>query len=150
MEVILLEDVVKIGKKHEIKSVPDGYARNFLFPKKLAKAATSQSEKELTKLKSLLEKEEVESKKHLAVLAQKISDRNLKFSLRTDKGGRPFGSVTKKMILKGLREHGLVTKDRVEIKLSHPLKELGEHLVEVNFKKGIRAELKVIIERLPL
>ncbi len=145
MQVILLEDVRNLGKKDEVKNVADGYARNFLFPNKLAKPATPSSLKELEKEKAEADKENRELKKRLEEIARNLKERYLEFDIKTGKSGEVFGSVTKEMILKGLRGAGLVRAERVEIKLDKPLKELGEHKIEVRLKKGIVAELKVIL-----
>jgi len=143
MKVILLQDTKDIGKKWDVKDVKDGYARNFLFPKKLAKPATPQALKEIEKHKKNAEKEEAELVRHLSALARTIDDRHLDFEMKISENGAVFGSVTKEMILKALRENGLITKERVEIHLEHPLKILGEHKVPVDLKHGIKAELKI-------
>ena len=67
--------------------------------------------------------------------------------MKVDESGKVFGSVTKEAILKAIRSSGLITKERVEIKLSHPLKELGEHEIEADLKKGIKATLRVRLQR---
>jgi len=146
MKIILLQDVKDAGKKYDIKEVADGYARNFLFPNKLAEPATPSALKKLENLKSKLGKEELELKKRLEEIVRKIGDTTLEFSLKTDGKGGIFGSVTKEMILKALREHGLVTKERVDVTLDHPIKELGDHKVKVDLKKGIAVELKIRIQ----
>ncbi|MDO8664342.1 MAG: 50S ribosomal protein L9 [Candidatus Liptonbacteria bacterium] len=145
MKVILLEDVKKIGKRFDVKEVSDGYAKNFLFPNGLADVATPSALKELEKKKVEMEKEGHERIKHLDEIARKINDRNLEFPVKTGSHGEIFGSVTKEMILKGLRDTGLIRAERAEIKMERPLKELGEHKIEVYLKKGIKAELKVIL-----
>ncbi len=145
MKVILLDDVRGVGAKAEIKEVSDGYARNFLFPAKRAEAATSSAVARLQALQSKRTEEEVELKRHLEKLARKISQTSLEFTLKTDEAGSIFGSVTKEMILRALREHRLIIKERVEIRLEHPLKVFGSHRVPVDLKKGIATELGVII-----
>lgn len=149
MKVILLEDVRGVGKRFEVKDVSDGYARNFLFPNKLAKAATPSSLKELETLKSKLDREELEFRKRIETLARKIGEISLEFYLKTDKTGSVFGSVSKEMVLKALREHDIVSKERVEIILDRPLKEFAEHKIRVNLKKGIETELKIIVRPQP-
>lgn len=145
MKVILLENIRSLGDKYDVKDVADGYARNFLFPNKLAEPATPGTLKRLSKLKAKLGKEETELKKHLKEMARRTNETTLEFNLKTDIAGSVFGSVTKEEILRALREHGLVTKERVEIVLAHPLKTLGEHEIEIDFKKGIKANLKIKI-----
>ncbi|MBI4087419.1 MAG: 50S ribosomal protein L9 [Candidatus Liptonbacteria bacterium] len=143
MKIILLVDVRNIGKKYDVKEVSDGYARNFLFPNQLAEAATPSAIKKLEAFKARLDKDEAKLKKHLEELAQKINGTSIEFRLKADKSGSVFGSVTKEMILKSLREQKLINKERVEIKLDHPIKALGDHKIAVDLKKGIEAILGV-------
>ena len=145
MKVILLEDVKKIGNRFDVKEVSDGYARNFLIPNGLADVATAAALKELEKRKEKMEKEDHELMKRLEEISRLLKDRSLEFPVKTGANGEVFGSVTKEMILKGLRDSGLLRTERAEIKLERPLKELGEHKVELHLKKGIKAELKVIL-----
>ncbi|MEK9173561.1 MAG: 50S ribosomal protein L9 [Patescibacteria group bacterium] len=149
MKVFFLEEVRGVGKKYDIKEVSGGYARNFLIPRKLAKLATPEVLKIASRLKENLDREELVLQKHLEGLARRIEERSLAFKLRVDQIGHLFGSVTKEMILRGLRDAGFISKERAEVVLEHPIKELGEHLVWVDLKKGVRAKLKLIIERLP-
>jgi large subunit ribosomal protein L9 len=141
MKIVLLADVQGLGQKNDVKNVSDGYAMNFLFPQKLAKKADASALGEV----AIVEKNETETKKRLKELAGRLSEKNLQFTLKTDKTGTAFGSVGKEDILKGLRDAGFITKDRVEIKIPKPLKDLGTHEVEVRFKKGIVAKVKVTL-----
>ena len=75
-----------------------------------------------------------------------MKDISLEFILKTDEAGSVFGSVTKEMILKSLRENHIVSTERVDITLNHPLKVFGEHKIAVELKKGFTAELKVILK----
>ncbi len=146
MKVILLEDVRNVGNKLDIKDVSDGYARNFLFQNKLAKPATAGALKGLEELKSRFRENEVEFRKNLEILARKINETSIEFKLRTDKEtGSVFGSVSKEDILKAMREHKLINKERADIELPRPIKELGEHKVPVRFPKDITATLGVLV-----
>lgn len=145
MKVVLLEDVKAVGRKHDVKEVSDGYARNFLFPNKLAKPATASSLKEAETTKALQEKGEAEHLKRLHEIAKLLDERMLEFEVKADEKGTIFGSVTKDMILKNLRDTDLVRNERVELKMDHPLKELGEHKIEVDLKKGVKATLRVAL-----
>ena len=147
MQVILLADVAGLGKKLDVKDVNGGYARNFLFPRGLAKLGTPEALKGISALKARQEKEGADYRRHLEELARQLESRTLLFELKIDKTGGVFGSVSKEAILKGLRENGLITKERVEIKLDHPLKSLGEHEIEVDLKKGVKAKLKVMLQK---
>lgn len=146
MKVIFLTDVRNIGKKNDVKEVSDGYARNFLFVNKLAEPATPGALKKLADMKSTHEKEDKEMHDHLAAIALKLRDTTLEFEVKTDKTGVIFGSVNKESILKALREHSFITKERVEIELKYPLKEIGDYKVKVNFHKGVSGEVKVRVK----
>ncbi len=149
MKVILLRDVKNLGKKLEVREVPAGYARNFLIPRVLAEPATQAALDKLAKLKEHLDKEENETIKHLESLAKKINGTTLIFDVKIDPSGHLFGSVSKEMIQKAIRDRGLVTKERVEIKVDHPLKNIGDHQLEIDLKKGIKANLKITLRSQP-
>ncbi len=146
MKVIILEEVRGVGKKFEVKEVRDGYARNFLFPNKLAEPANASSLKKLEAMKADLEKDEVEYKKHLEAVARKIEDMRIQFGLKKGKDGSIFGSINKEAVLKALREHKLITKERIDITLDHPIKEPGLYTVPIDLKKGITTELKIVVK----
>ena len=144
MKVILLQDVRGIGKKNDVKEVADGYARNFLFLRNLAEAATPQALKKLEKMKENMETEDKELKNRLENLARDMKGKYIEFELKTGEDGSVFGSVTKEMIMKAIREH-FSKHDRVDVILDHPIKKIGEQVVRVDLKKGIEAELKIIV-----
>lgn len=146
MKVILLQDVRQIGRKFEVKEVSDGYARNFLFPNHLAEPATPTALSKLAAMKAEHDKEDAELRGRLMEIAAKIKATKLQFELAADKSGAIFGSVNKESILKALREHGILTKERVDIDLKYPIKEIGEYKVVVDLKKGVAAELTVMVK----
>lgn len=147
MKIILIEDLRSLGKKFEVKEVSDGYARNFLFPNKLAEPATPGALKKLESLKAEHDKNENLVIAHLREVAKNIEKNKLEFLVKTDKSGAVFGSVNKESILKALRGHEFVGKERVEIDLKYPLKEIGEYTIPVDLKKGVTATLKVVIAK---
>lgn len=146
MQIIFLEEVRNVGKKYEVKEVSAGYARNFLFPNKLAEPATPTSLKKLEAMKAEHDKDEIEYKKHLEQLAARINDLSIEFDLKKGKDGSIFGVVNKESILKALREHKLITKERIDITLDHPIKEFGNYKIPIDLKKGVTAELKIIVK----
>ncbi|OGY99639.1 MAG: 50S ribosomal protein L9 [Candidatus Liptonbacteria bacterium RIFCSPLOWO2_01_FULL_52_25] len=145
MKVIFLQDVRGKGKQGEVKEVPDGYARNMLFPNKLAELATGGALKKLEEAQVRYEKENEELKKHVDELLRKINERALEFTLKSDKEGSVFGSITKEAILTALRSAGLVTKERVEIDIDRPIKAFGEHKIPLRLRGGITGELKILV-----
>lgn len=146
MKVILNEEVRGVGKKHEVKEVRDGYARNFLFPNKLAEPANPSSLKKLEALLADLDKNEADYIKKLEEVAAKIKSMSIEFELKKGKDGSIFGSVNKEAVLKALREHHLITKERVDITLDHPIKEPGKYVIPIDLKKGIAVDLKIIVK----
>lgn len=147
MKAIFLKDVPGVAKRLDVKEVSDGYFRNFLEPKGLARAGTKQALADLRAEMEEKKKEDAELAKHLESLARKIGETSIEFELRADETGHAFGAVSKEMILAALREHGLVTKERVEALLDHPLKEFGRHKVKIDLKKGIAATLAVSVKQ---
>lgn len=145
MKLILLQDIRGLGRKYEVKEVSDGHARNFLLPKKLAEAATPEALKRLAAHQAETEKEDAELSKRFQEIAQTLTDQSLEISMKADGEGNVFGSVNKDSILKAMREHGWVTKERVEVILEHPLKKLGDYKVPIHLKKGLETELRVRI-----
>ena len=145
MRVILLEDIRGLGKRDEVKEVSDGYVRNFLLPRKLVKPATPRALEEHKVTLAARTREEDAFRKKLEELGRLIESRYLEFHLKTDAHGSVFGSVTNVMIVKAMREHGWLGTERVDIKLDHPIKKIGDQIVVVDLKKGIRAKLKVVV-----
>ena len=145
MKVIFLDDVRNVGKKYDIKDVSDGYARNFLFPNKLAETASPEAIKKLESMKAAHEKEDKETLAQLEAVARKINETKIEFEVKTDKSGAVFGSVNKESILKALREHKLIGTERIDINLKYPIKELGEYAVPIDLRKGVVAKLGVIV-----
>ncbi|MBS3903449.1 MAG: 50S ribosomal protein L9 [Anaplasmataceae bacterium] len=149
MKVILLKDVKGVGKKLEMKEVNSGYARNFLFPNQLAEPATTES---ITRRKRTLETYETDEAKlikHLKELALELEGKKIVIEVKTDGKGSIFGSVNKDTILKSLRDAKLITTERPEIKLDHPIKGVGEYQLEVDLKKGIKTSLTVSVQPQP-
>ncbi|HPD55251.1 MAG: 50S ribosomal protein L9 [Candidatus Paceibacterota bacterium] len=143
MKIILLENIPKLGKKYDIKNVSDGYALNFLIPKKLAVAATSQKIKEIENLKK---QEELKNQKIQALFkewAEKIKNTTLDFRLKTDKSGKTFGSVTKEDIVKQLEKTSGIKIEEKQIILDEHIKKVGDYVIKIKFSPEIETELKI-------
>jgi large subunit ribosomal protein L9 len=145
MKIILLKDVRNIGKHGDVKDVPDGYARNFLFPNGLAEPGTPAALKKVEAQNAAAARDDAEIVKHLQGVAKKMKETGIQFELARGKDGSIFGSVNKEAILKAIRENGFVTTERVDVHLEHPIKELGEHVVEIDLKKGILVKMKIVV-----
>ncbi len=148
MKIILLEDIKGLGKKFEVKEVKDGYAKNFLIPKNLAKTANEANLKIISQQKSAWERKEKEALEHLEKIADQLKNAVLDFSLKVGESGQVFGSVNAAEIIKTLKGLDIFEKYSEEIKnseaiLEKPIKELGEYLVEINLGKGIKSKIKI-------
>ncbi len=148
MKVIFLKDIKGVGKKFDVKNVSDGYARNFLFPQGLAKIATEEAVKNLEAQKAAAAKEEEKNKSELIALAKNFESKEFEFKVKTGDKGEVFGSVAKSDIKTQIYAdvktdlHGY-DENNIEVELDRPIKKLGEHRVEVNLGKGIKANLKI-------
>jgi large subunit ribosomal protein L9 len=144
MKVIFSQDVKGVARKGVIKEVSDGYARNFLFPKNLAKVATPdaihrvQSE---TEKQEQLKKEAIETaRKNMEALKNKTVTLTMK-----SKGGKLFGSITGKDIAQALKKDGLDVSEKAIVLKKH-LKTAGRHEVDIDFGHGNSIAVKVIIQ----
>ncbi len=143
MKVILLADIKGVGKKDEVINASDGYARNFLFPKKLAVEANSENMSKLkAKNDSKVYKKSVE-KEEAQKLAEKLKGILLKISVKTGENGKIFGSITAKEIADNLKEQYKIEIDKKKIDLKEPIKTLGSFSVSVKLYEGVVGVLKV-------
>lgn len=146
MKVILLQDVKGSGKQGQIINVSDGYARNFLFPKKLAAEATQSSiQAQENKLKAEAFRkasEEAEAREQ----AKKIKDYTVKVPIRVGEGGKVYGSVSNQTIADALKAQYDLELDKKKIVIKDPIKELGSYTVQLKLYANIAAELTVQVE----
>lgn len=146
MKVILLKDVEKVGKRFEVKEVKDGYARNFLIPKGLAKIATDEALKWLETQKEIVEKKAEEDLKKSQETASGIDDREVMITVKVGEDGQLFESINAQKIAEKLKESGFEVK-KSQIELKEPLKELGEFPVKIKLEHNLEAEIRVIITK---
>jgi large subunit ribosomal protein L9 len=142
MQIILQEDVEKLGNRGDVVTVKPGYARNFLLPHKLAIEATAGNMKALERIRGALAKKtatELDAAKKQAELLQGVS---LKFTRKTGENDQMFGSVTTADIADGLKAQGFEV-DKRQIQLKDPVKALGEYPVTVKVFRDITAEIKI-------
>ena len=144
MKVILLQDIENIGKKDEVKNVANGFARNFLFPKKLAKIATKEVIAELEKQRELEEKKAEEELKATQEIVSKIDGLEIEVPVKIDEQGKLYGSINNVEISKIFKEKGFEIK-RNQIKIPQPIKEIGEYPVIIIFDHNLEAEIKLIV-----
>ena len=144
MKVILLQDVEKVGKKFEVKEAADGYARNFLFARNLAKKATPQALEWLAMQKELLLKKAEEELKETQDLASSLDDLEVPIAVKVGEEGQLFESINAQKIAERLKEMGHEVK-KGQVKLENPLKETGEFLVKIALEHNLEAEIRVIV-----
>lgn len=145
MKVILLDDVKSLGKKGEIVNVNDGYARNFILPKKLGLEATGKNLNDLKLKKANEEKIAKEQLAQAQELAKKIEAGEIKLSIKVGEGGRAFGSVSTKEIAAAVKEQLGYDVDKKKVQLKDAIKALGTHEVPVKLHPKVAAKLKVIV-----
>lgn len=143
MEVVLLEDVKALGKKGQIVKVNDGYARNFILPKKLGVEATTKNLNDLKLKKANEEKMAAEQLAEAKALAAKIAELSVTVSIRSGEGGRTFGSVSTKEIARAAAEQLNLEIDKKKMVLPEPIKSLGVTEVPIKLHKDVTAKLRV-------
>ena len=144
MKVILLKDIEKLGKKYDVKEVADGYARNFLIRRGLAKPATEKLIKWAEEQRKLAIKKAQEQLKEVQKLASKLDGQEVEFVVKVGKQGELFESINQIKIAKKLKEMGFDIK-KTQVELEKPIKELGEFPVKINLDQGLEAEIRVVI-----
>ncbi len=145
MKIILLEDIKDLGKKYEIKSVSDGYARNYLLKNNLAKIATKAEAIKAKKHEEIRLKKEEEERKKIEKMAKELEGFALEMTLKVGEKGELFESVTAQKIAEKMNEKGFEI-DKKQIELKSPIKTLGEHLVKLKLQFDITSEIKVVIK----
>ena len=146
MKVILLQDVKALGKKGEVVNVNDGYARNFILPKKLGVEANG---KNLNDLKLQKNNEAKVAQEHLDAakkLAEELKVGKVVLTMKVGEGGRTFGSVSSKEIAEAVKEQMHLDIDKKKIQLKEQIKTLGTHIVSVKLHPEVTAELNVSVK----
>ena len=146
MEVILLADVKALGKKGEFVNVSDGYAKNFLFKKKLGIEATAQNKNDLKLQKKHEEKVAQEKLDDAKAFAEELKEKSITVSIKTGSGGRSFGSVSTKELAAAAKEQLGYELDKKKLQLSAPIKELGTTMVPIKLHPKVTGELKVVVK----
>ena len=146
MKVILLENVKSLGKKGEIVNVNDGYARNFILPKKLGVEATGKNLNDLKLQKNNEKKVAQENLDAAKELAAELSAGKVELAIKVGQGGRTFGSVSSKEIAVAVKDQMQLDIDKKKIQLKESIKSLGTHIVTVKLHPEVSAELKVVVK----
>lgn len=145
MEVILREDVLNLGHRGDVVKVADGYGRNYLLPKKLAKEATAANRAEIEQMKASAVRRSAKEKAEAEQLVTQLNTVALVFTRKVGEGDHLFGSVTSSDIAQGLADKGF-NIDRRKIQLDEPLKSTGEFHVPVKLHREVTAHISVTVK----
>jgi len=146
MEVILIESISGLGEEGEVVKVSNGYARNFLIPKRLAVEATDKNRKGLEHEKRESASREAKGRRDAERFAEQLADVTCTVPMRAGKTDRLFGSVTTMDIASNLKEQGFEI-DRRRIDLPEPIKELGAFTVPIRLHPEVTVEIRVLVIR---
>lgn len=148
MEVILLQDVKALGKKGDVVKVNDGYARNFILPKKLGLEANAKNMNDLKLQKAAELKRQQEILEEAQSLAKEIEAKSIQLKIKTGEGGRTFGSISTKEIAVAIKEQLELDIDKKKLQLNDPIKNMGTFTVPIKLHPKVTAELKVRVDSL--
>ncbi len=146
MEVVLLADVKSLGKKDQIVTVNDGYARNFLFPKKLAVEATKANLNVLKQQLAAAQRLAEEQLEQARAQAAQLEQVQLRIPVKMGAGGKLFGAVSSKEIAEALKAQSGFEVDKKKILLEEAIKTVGNHEVELKLHREVNAKIRVLVE----
>jgi large subunit ribosomal protein L9 len=145
MEVILREDIDKLGTRGQVVKVAPGYARNFLLPKKMAVAATGGNKKIVEQERQAYVRREAKQQDEAQDLAKQLTGVTVTIKQKAGENDQLFGSVTSKDVADALAAKDFTAVDRRKIQLDEPIKQLGEYKIPVKLHKDVTAEITVIV-----
>lgn len=145
MKVILKQDIKGVGKKDQIINAADGYARNFLFPKKLAVPADNENMNNLKAKNESVAYKKSEDLKEAKKIAEKMKEITVKIPVKAGDNGRLFGAVTAKEIAEALKKDFGIEVDKKKVLLSESIKVAGITNVEIKLNEGVMAKVKVMV-----
>jgi len=145
MKVILTQDIKGVGKKDEVINANDGYARNFLLPRKLAVEANAQNMSELQGRKDSANFKKDQEKQNALSIQEKLTKVRLKIKVKAGENGKIFGSITSKEIATELKNQQNIEIDKKKILLKDSIKETGVFNIEIKLYEGIIGTLKIQI-----
>lgn len=143
MEIILLEDVKSLGKKGQKVTVNDGYARNFILPKKLGVEATAKNLNDLKLKQANDAKVEAQKIADAKALAESLKEKAVVLKIRAGEGGKLFGSVSTKEIAEAAKAQLGLDLDKKKMQQAEPIKTLGTHIIPIKLYKEVSGELTV-------
>ncbi|MCI8401486.1 MAG: 50S ribosomal protein L9 [Lachnospiraceae bacterium] len=148
MQVVLLQDVKSLGKKGEVVTVKDGYAKNMLLPQRLGVEATAKNLNDLKLQKANADRKAAELLAEARELAAKLEAAPVKLSVKMGSGGKAFGSVSTKEIAEGIKAELGLDIDKKKISTDGAIKDAGEYTVNVKLHPDVTAKVKVLVAAL--
>ncbi|HJC32655.1 MAG TPA: 50S ribosomal protein L9 [Candidatus Anaerobutyricum faecale] len=148
MKVILLEDVKALGKKGDMVEVNNGYARNFILPKKLGVEATGKNINDLKLQKAHQDKVAAEQLAAAQALAAELSEKSVEVKMKVGEGGKTFGAISTKEIAAAAKEQLDMELDKKKISVDEPIRSLGVHNVKIKLHPKVTATLKVKVSEM--
>lgn len=145
MKVVLLQDVKTLGKKDAIVSVSDGYARNFLIPRKLAVEATQANLNTLKAQVAAAKRQAEEELEQARLKAQEMETVRITIPMKVGAGGKLFGAVSSKEIADAVKAQWNIDVDKKKILLAEPIKAVGEETVEIKLHREVTAKITVAV-----
>lgn len=146
MKVVLLKDVKNIGKRDDIVTVSDGYARNFLFPQKLAVEATPGALKEIERKRAAQSAREAESLAEAKSKAEALKNKVITLPVKCGEKGRLYGSVTAAEVAEALEKQHGVTVDKRKIDIGDPIREVGMRTISIWLYSGVTTPMKLDVQ----
>jgi len=143
MKVVLTRDVEGLGRRMEVREVADGYARNYLFPRRLAIPATRGAQEDVLRALKERERQEQRAREQQEALAARIAALTVTIPARAGADGRLYGSVTAQRVAEALKEQHDISIDRRKIRLRETIKDLGSYQAQVSLGQGVGATLRV-------
>ena len=146
MKVILLQDIKGTGKKHQVIEASDGYARNYLIPRKLAKEATAEALNSIEKAKSADKHREAVKRAEAEEKARELKGKVIQLSVRGGENGKLYGAVTNDQIAAALKEQHGFEVDKRKLELDEPIKTAGQSFVTLKLMAGISTRMIVNVK----
>ena len=148
MKVVLLKDIKNVGKRDEILTVSDGYARNFLFPQKLAAEATPGALKEIQRKRAAQDAREAEQLAEAQARAAALKGKVIELTVKCGSQGRLYGSVTAAEVAEALEKQHGASVDRRKIDLGDPIREVGDREISIRLHPGVSTTMKLRVRPL--
>ncbi len=143
MKVVLLKDIRNVGKRDDIITVSDGYARNFLFPQKLAAEATPGALKEIERKRAAQDAREAEMRKEAQAKAELLKNKVITLEVKCGEKGRLYGSVTAAEVAEALEKQHGIKADKRKLDIGDPIREVGVREISVWLYSGITTPMKL-------